>query len=367
MRMAFRNPRLILVVVGGWLLYGVFFASQSYLSGRFLGRKISFTETLIRWSICAGLWIVVTPIVYHLARKFPYEKGQVLRRLGIHLMAGAVLSIFVLTAFFVAWQIVKNGFGGPFDVGEWQRLLVSEFHVYTLLYFILIGIYYVYDYYHQFREHQRRVLQLEVAAAQLETQLAQAQLNALRMQIHPHFLFNTLNSISVLIMEDANAAKQMLLRLSELLRVSLRSGSNQVVALREELDFLRDYLAIEEARFRDRLRVNFRVEPETLDAEVPNLVLQPLVENAIRHGIANRSKAGGMIEIGAQRRDGSVELSVSDNGTGMEASEIKLGIGLTNTRERLERLYGENQVFRIRSNETGGVSVEIKIPFKKNE
>jgi len=186
------------------------------------------------------------------------------------------------------------------------------------------------------------------------------------MQLHPHFLFNTLNSISVLMRDDTQAANRMLLRLSELLRVSLKRESNQEIPLREELEFLGSYLEIEQTRFQDRLTVNFDIEKDTLDAYVPNLILQPIVENAIRHGIAPRAEAG-LIQIQAYRENGSVELCVKDNGAGLSETEgIKSGIGLANTWKRLEKLYAEHYGFEISSPSTGGLQVILKIPFHTN-
>ena len=223
-----------------------------------------------------------------------------------------------------------------------------------------------YDYYRRFRERERRAAQLEVEAAQLETQLAQAQLDALKMQLHPHFLFNTLNSISVLMRDDATAANRMLIRLSELLRVALKSEGRQEIPLRQELEFLRGYLEIEQTRFQDRLMVDFDIEKETLDAQVPNLILQPLVENAIRHGIAPRAEAG-LIQVQARRENSFVELCVSDDGAGLNESEMQgNGIGLSNTRKRLEKLYGEQYGFEISSPAGGGLQVRLKIPFHTN-
>jgi len=160
------------------------------------------------------------------------------------------------------------------------------------------------------------------------------------------------------------AADQMLVRLSELLRVALKSESSQEVSLREELEFLRSYLEIEKTRFQDRLTVEFDVQNETLDALVPNLILQPLVENAIRHGVAPRAEAG-LIRIGSKRENGSIKLSVSDNGEGLrDSAKESNGIGLKNTQERLEKLYGEKQKFEILSAEEGGFHIEITLPYQ---
>ncbi|HLM60535.1 MAG TPA: histidine kinase [Pyrinomonadaceae bacterium] len=247
-----------------------------------------------------------------------------------------------------------------------QNVLIADFHANILLYWTIVGLWHAYDYYRRFRERERRAAQLEIEAAVLEKQLAQSQLDALKMQLHPHFLFNTLNSISVLMRDDAQAANRMLLRLSELLRIALKSESKQEISLRQELEFLGSYLEIEQTRFQDRLKVDFDIEKVALDAYVPNLILQPIVENAIRHGIAPRAEAG-LIQVQVRRENGFVELSVKDNGVGLNETEgIKSGIGLSNTRKRLEKLYGEQYGFEISSPSTGGFQVKLKIPFHTN-
>jgi len=182
------------------------------------------------------------------------------------------------------------------------------------------------------------------------------------MQLQPHFLFNTLNSISVLMRDDAATANKMLVKLSELLRAALKSESSQEISLKDELEFLRGYLEIEQMRFQDRLTVDFRVENETLDAQIPNLILQPLVENAIRHGIAPYAKRGKIL-IESRRENGFIELVVRDNGAGLQDSANENGIGLKNTQERLEKLYGERQKFEIISGADSGFEVRIKIPY----
>jgi LytS/YehU family sensor histidine kinase len=184
------------------------------------------------------------------------------------------------------------------------------------------------------------------------------------MQLHPHFLFNTLNTISVLMQEDVEAANRMLVRLSELLRLTLRNTDAHEVSLKQELEFLRGYLEIEQTRFQDRLRVRWQVAADTLDAQVPNLLLQPLVENAIRHGIAPRSTAG-TIEIRAARRNGTIELQVRDDGAGLsgELKQNNSGIGLANTQARLKQLYGDKHRFHLAPADGGGLMVTVTIPF----
>jgi two-component system, LytTR family, sensor kinase len=222
--------------------------------------------------------------------------------------------------------------------------------------------------YGRYLERERESARFALEKSQLETQLAGAQLDALKMQLHPHFLFNTLNSISVLMREgDAEAANKMLVRLSELLRVALKSKEAQEVSLKDELEFLRGYLEIEQIRFQDRLKVDFKIEKETLDAQVPNLILQPLVENAVRHAVAPRAGAT-RIEIRAERENGFLRMIIRDDGDGFVKAENSSGsgIGLANTQKRLEKLYGANHDFRLVS-EGGGFAATISIPFRRSE
>ena len=206
-------------------------------------------------------------------------------------------------------------------------------------------------------------------ASQLETQLAEAQLQALQRQLHPHFLFNTLNAISALMHRDVEAADQMLSKLSDLLRIALDQRGAQEVALKDELEFLQKYLEIEQARFGDRLSVDFTIEPQTLDAQVPNLILQPLVENSVRHAVAVRIEPGH-IAVRARRNDDRLELSVRDNGPGLPKGRTAApasGVGLANTRSRLERLYGASQHLTFAEPPGGGLLVTVSMPFKADE
>nr|WP_228531113.1 MULTISPECIES: histidine kinase [Myxococcaceae] len=217
-------------------------------------------------------------------------------------------------------------------------------------------------------DYHRRFREGELAQAQLATQLAQAQLDALKMQLHPHFLFNTLNAISVLVRkQDTGAAVRMLTGVSELLRMALHNTGRQHVPLKEELDFLERYLDLEQARFHDRLNVHRRIEAATLDAQVPNLLLQPLVENALKHGIARCSSAC-TLELSAARRGDWLQLEVRDDGPGLRADwQEGSGIGLANVRARLRQLYGDAHRFTLENHPDGGVRAWLEIPFAPAE
>ncbi|MEA2446287.1 MAG: two-component system, LytTR family, sensor kinase, partial [Thermoleophilales bacterium] len=211
-----------------------------------------------------------------------------------------------------------------------------------------------------------RYREREFRASQLESQLAQAQLQTLKMQRQPHFLFNTLHGIAGLVRDNRNkAAVNMLAGLSDLLRYTLENAGKQEVPLKEELEFLELYLDIQQMRFSDRLRVEMQIEPETLDALVPNLILQPLVENAIRHGTSRRA-ASGTVGVMARRDNGLLRIQIYDDGPGLKRDDgVKPveGVGLSNTRARLVQLYGERQKFALSERESGGVEATLVIPF----
>jgi sensor histidine kinase YesM len=241
---------------------------------------------------------------------------------------------------------------------SFRELFFLNFDWEMMTYWAIIGLSHAIDFH---RESQER----ELASAQLETRLAEAQLQALQRQLHPHFLFNTLHTISALMHRDTEAADAMLARLSDLLRLTLDRIGTQQVALKDELDFVQKYLDIERTRFAERLQVSTEIEPETLDAAVPNLVLQPLVENALRHGLAPKV-GGGRVEIVARRLGDELQLVVRDNGAGLSTdaqNAFESGVGLSNTRSRLQHLSAGRHRFEFHTPPGGGLAVTIQIPF----
>ena len=224
----------------GWALFALFFASESIISRAYAARPLMLGPTLSAWLLCAALWFLLTPLVLILAQRFPFERGRWRVHLMVHLVVGVVLAVSHLTAYvlvlFVSSILLKTSHPTFFEA--FRNQFIYSFHADFLTYWAIIGLNQALDYYHRYRER-------EVRAAQLETTLARAQLDALRMQLHPHFLFNTLNSISVLMAEDVTAARRMLTSLSQLLRDSLESVVSHEISLKEELEFLRNYLEIE--------------------------------------------------------------------------------------------------------------------------
>jgi sensor histidine kinase YesM len=248
-------------------------------------------------------------------------------------------------------------------------LLMVDFHQALLIYWGIIAAQYGLNWYRKYEESKQQALQLDLRSSQLQRQLAQAHLSALKMQIQPHFLFNTLNAIVVLVRQQKGPeAEEMLGRLSDLLRCVLEDVDAQEVPLRRELEYLQLYLGIEQVRFQDRLRVEISADPEALDAAVPHMVLQPLVENAIRHGVGRKS-AAGCIRISACSVNGSMEMKIQDDGPGLNKTEPcgdgkVRGIGLANTRARISQLYGSAASLTVEDDPEGGVAATVILPCR---
>lgn len=305
-------------------------------------------------------WAVLTPVILWLSSWAPVERATWRRALAVHIpgvFIATMLHIVLTVASQIAVATVAGAEARPFR-SEAQRMFFNYFDWEMMTYWAIVGLSHALGYYREARHRQLR-------ESQLETHLVEARLQSLQRQLQPHFLFNTLHTISALMHRDVHAADDMIAKLSDLLRISLRTTGVQEVPLEQELDFLSKYLEIEQTRFRDRLTVVFNIEPDTLDALVPNLVLQPLVENAIKHGISPRA-APGEIAISGRRDGGLLELEVRDNGVGLSAARLtdfNRGIGLGNTRSRLQHLYGSSHRFEFRQPPGGGLSVRIAIPL----
>jgi len=343
-------------------LLALFFATKDSLGQRAMGMQIKWGKNLWWKAMEWYSWAFFSPFIFRLCRRFD-SRGSRWRMIAGQLAGAVIFSLLhgcvVTTGAWIEAQVLHTGLslGRLFEI-----VLSSYFHEDVLTYAAIVSVWYALDYYQQFRERERQ-------AAELEKHLAKARLQALKMQLQPHFLFNTLNGIAALNYDDPRAANRMLARLSELLRITLEADDAPEVSLRQELDFNRRYLELEQIRLGDRLTVTLEIAPETLDAGVPNLLLQPLVENAIRHGIAPYS-ARGEISIHAHRNNGTLHLRVADNGpgpTGDKGAASGTGVGLKNTSARLRQLYGDAQRLELKTAEQGGWIVEITIPFRAVE
>ncbi len=390
-----------------WGALTTIFASQFYFSD-----SLSFREAMrISGRDWLG-WALLAPLIVWLAMRFPLERQRWKISLPVH------LGVSIIVVIFCEWLTVlisplpnrppqlpgpppfaedqpRPGLGPPPndstepppDRPRWRQgqsgrpfgprrlrrrgadlppavrlknriLMRAKFDL--PIYWVLVSVTHALTYYRRYRDRERTALQLKA-------QLAQARIQALQMQLQPHFLFNTLNAIATLVHKDADAADEMIVNLSELLRFTLDHSEQQEVPLRQEIDFLQRYLAIQQTRFGDRLNIAWEIEPSLLDVPVPNLILQPLVENAIRHGI--EPQAGpGQVTIRAVRRNGHLELTVQDNGPGATtpvSKPIREGIGLANTRARLQELYGDAHRLTAQADPEGGYSVVVQIPLRQ--
>jgi two-component system, LytTR family, sensor kinase len=355
-----RGVKWILIFLG-WTFLGVFYAGQTFLIYARSNHPTPFARILPGALVIWYSWAVLSPFINWLARHFRIERKRWLRNLAVHIAAGIFFSFLHQALPILVFSTVEVASGKPFQF--LSRLFNSLFSLYFsndfFIYWMILFAVHALDYYRRYREG-------ELKASRLEGQLAQAQLQALKMQLHPHFLFNTLHAISALVHKDPEVADRMIARLSDLLRLTLDSVGVQEVPLRQELEFLERYLDIEQQRFQDRLKVCMEIDSRTLDAMVPNLILQPLVENAIRHGIAQRSSTG-RVEIRAKLKDSLLCLEVRDDGSGLteEVGEnLKEGIGLGNTRTRLQQLYGAAHQFHLSNASNGGLVVSLMIPFR---
>lgn len=303
-------------------------------------------------------WILFTPLVVGLARRFPVRRGRLTRSLPLHLLGSAVFACLHIGLVGLARVNFPPGGGEGPAYWEWVRFTLWGFstHMAILAYCLIVAA-------TQAIDSSRELRQRDLRAARLEGQLARARVAALRSQLQPHFLFNTLNSIAVLMREEVETAEAMLHRLSDLLRVALDHNGAAEVTLEQELDHLRRYVSIESVRFSDRLAVDYQVSEEVLGARVPNLLLQPLVENAIAHGVAQREE-GGRVVIRAHHRDGQLLMSIEDDGPGI-SDGYQEGIGLFNTRERLRERYGDAHAFDVQACSPVGTRVELRLPYEE--
>lgn len=342
----------MIAFVATWeLIVSVSWATMFLESDRFMGGDtpwlIHFFNALIRY----GPWILLAPLLLVLFHCFPFRRGFPLYLPVLHLLAGALLGSF-------RWGIeylLDSQLGFPLIPLSPGVVMLELIHYGTFL----IG-YTCIDYYRRYRDRENR-------SNRLEAELTRARLIVLKMQLNPHFLFNTLHAISSFVYDEPRVADRMISRLSDLLRLTLENSDSQVVPLKEELDFTEKYLEIEQVRFGDRIAVKMEIDPVTLDAYVPNLILQPLIENAVKHGIAKKA-GGGVITIRAGKEMDKLAIEVCDNGKGLskDAEKGACGLGLANTRTRLAHLYGAEADLAVVSLGEGGFSVRLFLPFDRS-
>jgi two-component system, LytTR family, sensor kinase len=346
-------------VVLFWLGWSVAVATFSFSWRAAINMPVEWTALAPLYFAAYAVWAIFTPLVVWLSKRFPFEKGRWSRTIPIHVCLAPCVSILhaLITTSLNPWIWPTMTTSEPLLHSVQRNFLMmgsDDIFIYWSITFVVQG----WMYYQRYRDRELR-------NSVLETQLAKAQLQALKVQLHPHFLFNTLNSVSELMHQDVRSAERVITRLSDLLRMTLENIGAQEVTLREEVDFVRGYLEIEQTRFQDRLKVDYQIASETLDARVPNLMLQPLVENAIRHGIAKSSQAG-LILIQSELHGTRITIRIRDNGPGIRSngnSGGNFGIGLSTTRARLEFLYGRDHSLELNNLPEGGLEVRLVIPF----
>ncbi|MEZ5427966.1 MAG: histidine kinase [Pyrinomonadaceae bacterium] len=364
-----------LVVFGFWTLIALLETIQIYL--RFLpeeytvfteGREISWIQWTLKnipgWYVLA----VSTPLIFWLGERFAFEKEKTSRWrvFFIHLVFSFIFAaLYLIFEAFFSRIILGVSLDPDLVFQSFAIRMKSAFHLIVTSYWAILGAGFAFNFYRKYREREAQATKLALRSSKLETQLVKAQLYSLKMQLHPHFLFNTLHAISALIEDDPKIARDMIADLSELLRFTLDSVEKQTTSLENEIEFTKLYLDIERQRFKDKLEVSFRISPADFGISVPSFLLQPLIENAIKHGITGEKKTA-RIEVTASRKDDKLEISVEDNGKGFSENDLrtkKNGIGLSNTKARLEQLYGDEHGFSLQNSERGGAIVRVLIPY----
>jgi signal transduction histidine kinase len=342
-------------ILGAWTLVAMLLAGQAWVAAQVRGEPLAWTRASTIWLVWAAAWLALTPVALQLEVRFPLQRPRLLAALAVHGAASAACALINLALFAAAAPIIGATQVEPTWLGTFSRLLGTTFLLNLPVYWLIVAAAHVDRLVRVAREKDRRRLRLEA-------QLAAARLQTLRTQLQPHFLFNALNTISVLMHENVDAADRILLQLSALLRRSLDSTEAHEVTLGEEIGFLESYLEIEQARFGGRLSYRIHIPDPVLEAQVPNLILQPLVENALRHGLATRA-GPGRVEIRADRHGDSLRLCVVDDGRGLPPATTER-VGLANTRARLRLLYADRQRFEVRNSAAGGVIAEIELPWR---
>ena len=356
-----KNPYLIAFGVGMILfsLFALIYAIRFYLLYIVSGEPISFFTFLYAQLKVWLAYAVFVPLIIWLGRKCPIEHKNWYWSIPFHILYSInIVVIQTSLYFFIKMLIYPSHKIYPQAV---LYFFFSSITVMMVVYWIVIGVDYVITY-------QRKNRAQALKTAQMQTQLAQAQLEVLKSQIQPHFLFNTLHTITALMFEDVNSANEMITKLSDLLRLSLDRTNQQEVTLREELEFIETYLDIQKTRFKGRLEVETNIDTKTLDAFVPSMLLQPIVENAISHGISPHKKTG-KIRLVSNSINGILSLEIHDSGKGIKSNKDKIfikGVGISNTIERLKQLYTDEYKFELTNSPEGGLAVLIEIPLRIN-
>jgi two-component system, LytTR family, sensor kinase len=352
-----------ILILCAWTTVGLLFTVQEIVLAKVHGEQVNWVFVVIEF-VYWYVWAAYTPLVIGLAKRFPLTGPRFLSHIAIHTITSFLMTpLASVSEYFLSGGLLRLLLRTT-DPGALRLLptftdsVLSMSLTGVLTYWLVVGLYQSIHFYQAAMERQTR-------AAQLETQLSHAELENLKSQLHPHFLFNSLHTIGVLMQEDVDAASHLLVSLGDLLRMALERRENEIT-LQSELDFVGKYLEIEQTRFHDRLKVHMDVPPDLLGVYVPSLALQPLVENAIKHGISIDS-AAGRLEIAAQRHNGRVWLCVRDDGPGPASGlPLRFGVGLTNVQSRLKQLYGDESSLELTRGDGRGCEAIITIPLRSS-
>jgi two-component system LytT family sensor kinase len=352
-----------------WIFVGMMFMGQDVARRIFFKVPELWMEVGF-WTMRVVLSAALTLVILWLGTVFPLEKRVWARRISLHVLLSLCFGVARTGLEAVVYSHLSAGWGPGYEWAQsashtFKVLLIFGFHQAVIAYWFILVLHTAVRYYEKFQERAEAAFRLELKASELREQVAKAQLGALKMQLQPHFLFNTLNAIMGMVRTgEVQQAERALSRFSDLLRAVLDDMDAQEVTLERELTFLRLYLSIEQMRFSDRLVVRIEADPEVLDAAVPHMALQPVAENAVRHGISCRV-AGGSIDVRASRVGDRLHITIQDTGGGTRAgSPAGHGLGLSNLRARLNQLHGAEGKLRVECTDTGAV-VEVIVPYRR--
>lgn len=356
----YRSIKFLLLVLL-WSVLGIFFVMQQYIYSASTDNPFNWFNNLTYRVPTYLLWAFFTPIIYKIVNSLRFKKEFIIKSILILSISGIVISFVHRFLSIFATFFIRDLYG-TLNVELTQALLNARFAIiggsfdsvftYLLILAVVLGL----VYYKRLRETER-------LSSQLETKLAEAKLDSLKSQLHPHFLFNTLHAISTLMHRDVEMAEKTLTRLSDLLRLSIGHLDQQKITLKEELEFLEKYLEIQKVRFQDKLNVNFNIGAELYDVVVPSFLLQPVVENSIKYAVEPSSENESII-ISAEQNETKLALVVEDSGPGLSET-FREGVGIKNTRSRLQHIYGDSFELTFENRASSGLAVQIKIPLER--
>lgn len=355
-------PGLLTLTVA-WTIVGLLAYARHYALDPQASHGVDVLFEFLGWLSCFYPWVALAPLVFRLERRYRLQGPRWAPRLAILAAAGVPLSYLAAEMVLALNLGIEFLFRKPLEATAWWNLPWSEVWLQMLVYGSVVAGAYLVRKLIELQEREQETAELALQKSRLESDLHRAELETLRARLNPHFLFNSLQNISVLIQEDPKTASRMLARLGDVLRAALRQGTKSEITLAAEIELTRNYVAVEQMRFGDRLAVFFEIAAESQGALVPPFVLQPLVENAIVHGL-QEARRGGVIRVRSRVEGETLTLTVADNGSGVRAGSLRGGVGLSSTRERLARMYADRHCLELRALPEGGTEARVVLPFR---